>query len=539
MNLEEQAASLSQEEIVELLEQNRELLRQNAELDSASTTLKDKNLKLESRNAELLRRVQWFERQVFGQRSERRPQFDARQLCLGEALEISEEPPAKEETVKQYERRSRKACWKVEGEEDLRFDPSVPVKVIKVPNPEIDGLPESEYEVIREKVTYRLAQRPGSYVVLKYVRKVVKIKGELPSPPAPPAVIERSLADVSFLAGLSVDKFCYHIPLHRQHQRLAHAGVRISRGTLTNLVHRTAELLEPIYNALLSSILQSEVLLMDETTMKAGRKAKGKMRVGYFWPIYGDKDEIAFPFAASRALKVAREALGEFCGVLVTDGYKVYERYSETVESVTHAQCWSHTRRKFIEAEQVEPALVGAALDHIGKLYSLEAEFRRKGLSPEELLAKRAEHSRPVVEEFFRKLEQTFQEQVLLPSNPFTKAVSYALEREKQLRVFLQHPGVPLDTNALERQIRPVAIGRKNYLFCWTEVGARYAGILYSLIASCRLQGVDPFVYLVDVLQRVDSHPSMDVHLLTPRLWKENFSKSPMRSDLDVKDAAD
>src|SRR5690606_6214114 len=148
----------------------------------------------------------------------------------------------------------------------------------------------------------------------------------------------RSLADVSFLAGLSIEKFLYHMPLFRQHQRLKHAGVYVSRGTLTNLVHRTAELLEPIYLALLSSILESKVLLMDETPIKAGPNGKGKMRQGYFWPVYGDKGEIAFPFAASRALKVAREALGDFCGVLVTDGYQVYKRFSETVDSVTHAQ---------------------------------------------------------------------------------------------------------------------------------------------------------------------------------------------------------
>jgi transposase len=101
------------------------------------------------------------------------------------------------------------------------------------------------------------------------------------------------------------------------------------------------------------------------------------------------------------------------------------------------------------------------------------------------------------------------------------------------LRVFLEYPNVPLDTNHLEREIRAIALGRRNWLFCWTEVGAQYMGIVQSLLASCRLQGVDPYVYLVDVLQRIDTHPAFDVHLLTPRLWKQHFADTPLRSDLD------
>jgi transposase len=123
--------------------------------------------------------------------------------------------------------------------------------------------------------------------------------------------------------------------------------------------------------------------------------------------------------------------------------------------------------------------------------------------------------------------------QVLLPSNPFTQAARYALEREAALKVFLEYPDVPLDTNHLEREIRAIALGRRNWLFCWTEIGARHVGIVQSLLASCRLQGVDPYIYLVDVLQRVDTHPAFEVQLLTPRLWKQHFADHPLRSDLD------
>jgi transposase len=512
MTLEEQAATFRPAEIVALLVENADLKRQ----------------------------VEWFKRQLFGRKSERRLREPApHQLSLSGMLTTpvppADRPPPPTETVKAYQRRVRYSATDLPDESGLRFDASVPVQAIVLPNPEVAELPPEAYEVIGEKVTYRLAQRPGAYVILKYIRPVIKRKDTeaLTCPPAPPAVFEKSWADVSLLAGLLIDKFCYHLPLYRQHQRLGQAGIHLSRGTLMQWVQRAAELLEPIYHALLSSILQSQVLAMDETPIKAGRRGKGKLHTGYFWPIYGDKDEIAFPFATSRAQSVVREALGKFCGILLTDGYIVYDRFAQTVNRLVHAQCWSHTRRHFLDAERAEPLLVAEALARIGGFYEQEAYIRQHGLEGEAKLAYRGEYTKPLVEAFFGWLKQTMITQVLLPSNPFAQAARYALEREAALKVFLVTPNVPLDTNHLEREIRAIALGRRNWLFCWTEVGARHVGIVQSLLASCRLQGVDPYIYLVDVLQRVDTHPAFEVHLLTPRLWKQHFASNPLRSDLD------
>jgi hypothetical protein len=343
---------------------------------------------------------------------------------------------------------------------------------------------------------------------------------------------------VSFLAGLLIDKFTYHLPLYRQHQRLAAAGIHLGRSTLTHLVHRTAALLEPLYAAQLRSILSSEVLAMDETPIKAGRKkrpppGRGEMKTAYFWPIYGDRDEIAFPFATTRSGAVVREALKGYRGVFVSDGYEVYDRYVKTVNGIVHAQCWAHARRHFVEAESAEPKRAGDALARIAEIYAEEAAMRQLTLSPEAVLAYRAERVRPLVDQFFEWLQSTLETEVLLPTNPFRKAGRYALTREKSLRVFLEYPNVPLDTNHLERAIRPIAIGRKNWMFCWTELGAQVVGIVQSLLATCRLHGVDPYTYLVDVLQRIETHPAKDVDQLTPRLWKETFAQSPLRSDVD------
>ena len=177
--------------------------------------------------------------------------------------------------------------------------------------------------------------------------------------------------------------------------------------------------------------------------------------------------------------------------------------------------------------------MVAAALERIATLYQEEAKIRELGLAGVAKLAPRRENSTPLVDAFFAWLKQTVITEVILPLKPFGRAARYAVEREAGLRVFLANPEVPLDTNQLEREIRPVARGRKNWLFCWTEVGARQVGIIYSVLASCRLHGVDPYVYLVDVLQRVDTHPALEVQLLTPRLWKQHFADHPLRSDLD------
>jgi transposase len=497
-------------------------------------------VKLLQEHEELLRQVDWFKRQLFGSKSERRIRdLDPQQLTLGQiGRHRAVERPEIE--VAAHRRHRHDPIDAGTGDEGLRFDPSVPVKEITVANPEIEGEDAELYEVVGEKVTCRLAQRPGSYVVLRYVRKVYKRKadGAFSCAPAPPVVLEKSCADVSFLAGLLIDKFAFHLPLYRQHQRLRMAGVHLARSTLTHLVHRTVDLLEPVYEAQLRSILASQVLAMDETPIKAGRKEKppperGEMKTAYFWPIYGDRDEIAFPFATTRGSAVVREALKGYVGVLLSDGYEVYDRYAKAVSGIVHAQCWSHTRRHFLKAETVEPARVREVLETIGQIYDAEAEIRKKSPSPEKVLAYRAEHVRPVVERFFESLRVAMEEGIWLPTNPFTKAAGYALSRERSLRVFLEYPDVPLDTNHLERAIRPIAVGRKNWLFCWTEIGAKYVGIIQSLIATCRVQGIDPYTYLVDILQRIDTHLAKDVAWLTPRLWKERYAENPMRSEID------
>ena len=490
------------------------------------------NATLRERLGAVEEQLAWFKRQLFGRKSEKLLEIDPavqQSLLAALALEPMPNPPAESETVT-VKRRQKRRDGAI-NDSGLRFDDSVPVRVIKVAPPK--GMEHGE--VIDIRSTYRLAQRRASYEVLEYRCPVIKApdSGKPKTTPAPGAIFEGSLADVSFLAGMLVDKFAFHIPLYRQHQRLAQGGIELSRTTLTGLVGRTAALLAPIHQAQLEHVLTSRVLTMDETPIKAGRKAKGKMREAYFWPLYGDHDEISFTYAANRGKAHIEKTLAEhFQGVLLTDGYAAYARYAQTRPQITHAQCWSHLRRAFEKALDSDPGAEQALL-LIADLYKQEAWIREKRLEGPDKLAARVQHGEPRVRGFWRWCDQQCQRPDLEPRHPLAKALTYALERKAALEVFLGEPDVPIDTNHLERGLRPIPMGRRNWLFCWTEIGAQYVGIIQSLISTCRLQGIDPYTYLVDVLQRVATQPANRVAELTPRVWKEHFAGNPLRSDID------
>jgi len=483
--------------------------------------------------------LEWYKRQLFGHKSERRIiECAGAQLNLAELIDPGQGEAPQQKRVVSAHTRSVATKTPEAGDECVPFfdETRVPVELIELPATQAVGLAPEEFEVISYKDSYRLAQRPGSYVVLKYRRPVIKLREtrSIVCASAPTSVIEGSRAEVSFVAGVLIDKFAYHIPLYRQHQRLGDCGITVSRAWLTQLAHQGGALLEPIYEAQFASIRQSRVKAMDETPIKAGRAGPGKMKGAYFWPVYGEHDEVCFPFFESRKAQHIEQALGlnhSEGTVLLSDGYSAYAHYAAKT-GITHAQCWSHTRRLFFEAQDAEPQAAAQALDLIGALYELEARVREDKLAAKHKLDYRLTHAKPIVEQFFAWVNQKFEAQGLLPSNPLTKALAYARERRCALEVYLSDADVPIDTNHLERALRAIPMGRKNWLFSWTELGAKYVGIVQSLIVTCRLHQIDPYDYLVDVLQRVGQHPASQVHLLTPRLWKQRFAANPLRSAL-------
>lgn len=503
-------------------------------LATATLTADEKVRVLEAQVLSLQQQLDWFKQQLFGRKSEKRSPDTLVDQPLLNGFE-SVKPPARAvetETIEYTRRKHRdERCQTDAG---LRFDDTVPVETIRCEPTELSGPNAGEYEVISEKVTHRLAQR-SSYVVLKYVRPVLKHcpSERLVSTAAPAGLWEGSIVDVSLVSGLLTDKFVYHMPLYRQHQHLQRDGITVARESLTNWSHNGIRLLEPIYQAQLRNILRSRTLAIDETPIKAGRARKGRMHVGWYWPIYGDQDEVAFTYSPSRGHQHLLATLPDFEGTLLSDGYGAYTKFVARCEAIEHAQCWSHSRREFIRTEKVEPEAVAEALEHIGVLYLVEADIRKQALGGEDKRAYRQQHSVARVDAFFAWCEAQCQRMDLVPSNPLSKALKYVRRREDALRVYLNDPTVAIDTNHLERTLRAIPMGKKNWLFCWTEVGAQLVGIIQSLLTTCRLHGVHPQTYLIDVLQRVGQHPAKDIDHLTPRNWKRLFADNPLRSDVD------
>lgn len=271
-----EVSSLNGEQLIALLQQQSALLDQQHQLVHQQHQTIDE---LKQQVDGLKHQVEWFKRQIFGSKSERFiAEPNASQLPLA-AVTASADPTISppRQTVITHTRRVRTRDPANDAEALPFFDESrLPVHTIEVLDPEIAALSPDQYEVIDTKTSYRLAQRPGSYEILKYVRPVVKRKDtqQISCALAPVGVIEGSRADVSFVAGLLVDKFAYYLPLYRQHQRLTDTGVNVSRPWLTQITQKAIELLEPIHQAQLDSIRRSHVIALDETPIKAGRKAR-------------------------------------------------------------------------------------------------------------------------------------------------------------------------------------------------------------------------------------------------------------------------
>ena len=507
--------------------------------DSRATLSALSHAQLVEKVERLTHQLEWFQRQLFGQKSERiHLEPDARQLALGEIVgDIPAAPPVKTRSVASHHRRVALGDAGAD-EQSPFFDRSrVPVETIVLADPETVGEDPDAFERIGEKRSCRLAQRRASYVVLEYLRPMHKRKDtrQITCAAAPAGVIDGSRADVSFLAGLLVDKLAYHLPLYRQHQRLVAAGIDVSRPWLTQISQKTIALLEPIYEAQLASVRLSRVIAMDETPIKAGLAKPGKMKAAYFWPVYGEQDEICFVYHPDRYTKNIYQTLGmkrPDGAVLLTDGYAAYARYARKL-GLTHAQCWAHCRRHFFEAQDFEPERALKALEQIGELYAIEDTIRERGLTGNDKRLQRQQLAKPAVDAFFRWVDDQFERQALLPSSPLTQALAYARERREGLGIYLDDPDVAIDTNHLERALRVIPMGRRNWLFCWTELGAHQIGIAQSLLTTCRLHKIDPYTYLVDVLQRISLLPASRVGELTPRLWKELYAANPLRSALD------
>jgi len=327
----------------------------------------------------------------------------------------------------------------------------------------------------------------------------------------PPRPIEKGRPGPGLLAHVLVSKYVDHLPLYRQSRMFERHGVELHRSTLCDWVRVCAETLRPVVALLKQGIVASRVTQADETPLLVlDKRNRGRRHLGYLWAYRGPEGETVYEYRPTRGGEGPREFLKDFEGKLQTDGYQAYDGLSPKIVEVG---CWAHARRKFVQAQASAPAQAKEALDLIRGLYRVER--KAKGLPAEERAALRREEAAPGLAALRQRLE-AWQPDVL-PKSPLGEAVGYAIRQWPTLERYLDDGELDIDNNAIERAIRPVALGRKNWLFCGSEDGAHRAATLYSLIESCKAQGVEPFAYFADVLARTATATARE---LLPRAWK-------------------
>lgn len=506
--------------------------------------LEKENANLREQLESYKRHLAWYEKQYFGRKSEKMNDSSFPEGELGKQLPLlnakgrdndSSSPDKSKRTITvpahtRKERASKKDIPDNAGVSGLRFDSTVEIEEVDCPNPAVEGLSPNEYEIMGYDVVDKLCERKNGYFVRRYKRPKVKIieSEAIILAPAPQSVLPGSFMDVSFLTCMIIGKILFHLPIYRTHQRLLDGGIHVARSTLTNGFHAIGDLLQPVFNALLQSVLSSAVLTMDETPVKIGvDPEKHQMNVGHFWALYGDKDEVAFLSFDSRKHETVDKILGDqFQGVLLTDDYGAYQKFAAKRDAIIHALCWSHARRYFIDAQSVEPKKVNTTLKLIGGIYQVEKEIRTKELEAGEKLAYRTVHTAPKVDALFTWMKAEVQDPKILPKSPYRLALNYSVNNEQGLREFLSNPDIPVDTNHIERANKKIAIGKKNWLFCFSEIGGEYVALFHSLLYTARLHQVDPYEYLTDILMRVRNCPDKDLYSLTPLGWKQQRNKA-------------
>ena len=339
--------------------------------------------------------------------------------------------------------------------------------------------------------------------------------------PAPARLIEGGLPTEATVAHVVVAKYADHLPLYRQAQIYARQGLKLDRSTLADWTGRAAWMLRPLHKRLMERLKASEKLFADETTAPVLDPGRGRTKTGQLWayarddrPWNGpDPPGVAYIYAPDRKAERPIAHLAGFQGVLQVDGYAGYRALAEKGQ-VRLAFCWSHVRRRFYELAAAGPAPIASeALKRIGELYAVEAEIR--GRSAEERRAARQDRSRPLIDALEPWLRARLE--TISQKGKLAEAIRYALVRREGLARFLDDGRIELDSNTVERAIRPLALNRKNSLFAGSDGGGEHWAVLASLVETCKLNDVEPQAYIADVLTRlVNGHPNSRLDQLLP-----------------------
>ena len=374
---------------------------------------------------------------------------------------------------------------------------------------------------IGEDVSEKLDYTPGVFTVEQHIRgKWACAQCEtLIQAPVPAQVIDKGIPTAGLLAQVLVAKYSDHLPLYRQEHIFGRAGVALPRSTLAQWVGICGVQLQPLVEALKDEILRHTVLHADETPVQMLKPGNKKTHRAYLWAYapgaFEDLKAVVYDFCESRAGEHARAFLGEWRGSLVCDDYAGYK--AGFVSGITEVGCMAHSRRKFFELHvSSKSQIAGQACAYISQLYDVERDVRH--LNAAERLKIRQRQSKPLADAF--KEWMLLQRQKITDGSATAKALDYSLKRWGALTQFLDDGQLPIDNNWIENQIRPIAIGRNNWLFAGSLRAGQRAGAVMSLIQSAKLNGHDPYAYLKDVLARLPTQKNSQIHELLPHRWQ-------------------
>jgi transposase len=369
-----------------------------------------------------------------------------------------------------------------------------------------------------EDVTEQLDCKPAEFFVRRHIypKYACRACETVTTAPSEPSVIERGRAAPGLLAHVLIGKYADHLPLYRQQQIYQRSGIDLARSTLADWTGAAGVALMPLAAAMKADLLQRSVIHADETPIALLDPGAGKTARAYLFAYCATDDSpiTLFDFCTSRSGDNARRFLGTFRGHLVVDDYAGYKALF--TEGITEVGCWAHIRRLFFELHAAKSSThAEPALRFIAELYRIEAEAN--GLDPPKRQALRQSQARPILDTFLRWIDDV--SRTVAPNSGLAKAITHTRKRWPALLRYVDDGSLPIDNNPVERSIRPVAVGRKNWLFAGSKAAGERAAAIMSLIATAKQNGHEPYAYLTDVLTRLPTHPHRRIAELLPHSW--------------------
>jgi len=496
------------------------LLREQVRLLTEQGTLSQQQIKI------LTEQLEWFKRQLFGKKSEKivDPK-NQEQLCF-EGFDKLAKLPSEKQKIPAHEREKRQS----NGKDKITLPADLPKESIILDIPEEEKIcSETGQPLVKigEEITSKLAYKPNNYYIKEYIRPKYALpqnsQGGIRIASLPDSLLNRCQSDESFLADILAKKFNEHLPLYRISEILSQNGIGISRQILSQWVIRAGLALKPLYDEMTRQVLLSGNIFADETPIAMLDPGKGKTHTAYMWVLVGGKSADPpyriYNFRKSRQHHHAEKLLSGYEGVLHSDKYGAYETLAAK-KHFTWCPCFAHIRRKFFEADSGDLNFRDWILRKIRYLFMFEKVAWAR--NEEERLRIRQEKEIPIIDELIAAIKDKLINGKYLPKSKFREALGYFCGLIPYLKNYTQHPYARLDNNVAERAVRPLAIGRKNWLFVGSEDGGEAAAIILSLIQTCRGLGMNSREYLEDVMRRLMSHPVNKLNELLPDRWTKS-----------------